>query len=82
MSAESKIKYGWGRIGVAAAAFFQILYLGLRHMGVGDFTYVLMWWFTLLVLGLAMQPLALVLFKRFYDGGWVFSKALGIVICG
>lgn len=63
-------------------AFCFFSYLGLRYMGTQDFSAVLTWWFTLLVLGLAVQPLAIMLFHRFHDGGWIFSKTLGIALCG
>lgn len=64
------------------AAFFLVSYLGMRFLGTVDFTYVLMWWAILLVLGMIMQPLTIVIFERFHDGGWVFAKALGVAVCG
>lgn len=82
MNNEIVSKKGWTRIIVALVSFFIILFLGMRFMGADDCTYVLMWWATLILLGIVMQPLAIVLFNRFFDGGWVFSKALGIAVCG
>ena len=63
-------------------AFSFFTYVGLRYMGSDDFSAVLTWWFTLLALGLSVQPLAIVLFGRFHDGGWVFAKTLGLALCG
>lgn len=75
-------KTGLGRILCALVFFFLFLYLGMRSMGMREFSYVLSWWMMLIVLGIVMQPLCIVLFKRFHDGGWIFSKALGIAACG
>ena len=54
----------------------------MKFMGGKDFSVVLIWWATLLVLGIVFQPLALMLFKSFHDNGWVFGKALGLGISG
>lgn len=40
------------------------------------------WWLMLCVLGIAFIPLTSKLFYGFRDGGWLFSKVLGIVIPG
>lgn len=61
--------------------FLGFLYFGMRFMGTVDFTYVLTWWLCLILLGVIMQPLCIVLFPKFHDGGWVFAKALGIAAC-
>lgn len=61
--------------------FLGFLYFGMRFMGTVDFTYVLTWWLSLILLGVVMQPLCIVLFPKFHDGGWLFSKALGIAVC-
>ena len=82
MITEKKSRAGLGRILFASCVFFLFLYLGLRFLGTVNFSYVVMWWVTLLLLGVALQPLAIVLFGRFHDGGWVFSKALGVAACG
>ncbi len=82
MVAEKKNRDGLGRILTGSCVLVLFLYLGMRFLGSLNFSYVLMWWGTLILLGVAMQPLAMILFKRFHDGGWVFSKALGIAACG
>jgi uncharacterized membrane protein len=41
--------------------------------------YTLIWWVWLLMIGLASIPLSFVLFKRFFDKGYGFSKILSIL---
>ena len=66
----------------AVFMFFLFFSLGLHYLGASDFSYVLRWWMTLLLLGLAFQPLTIVIFKNLRDGGWLFSKTLGIALGG
>lgn len=66
----------------SAMAVVLFLYFGVTKMGTEDFGAVMKWWFALLVLGLAVQPLAVSLFSRFHDLGWVPAKALGIALAG
>lgn len=75
-------KTGIIRILLALIFFLLFMYLGVRYIGTTDFPYVLSWWMALLVLGVVMQPLCIVLFSRFHDGGWIFAKALGAGVCG
>ena len=82
MTEESKKIVGYMRFFGAMICLILAFYYGMRNLGTTDFTYVFSWWMTLIVLGILMQPLAITLFSRFHDGGWVFSKALGIVVCG
>lgn len=42
----------------------------------------LIWWMMVLILGIAFMPLTAKVFSRFRDGGWIFSKAIGIFISG
>lgn len=42
----------------------------------------LIWWMTVLILGIAFMPLTAKVFSRFRDGGWIFSKAIGIFVSG
>ncbi len=49
-----------------------------RYMGAVDYTKVISWWLMLLLLGIVFQPLTLILFRRFRDNGWMFSKTLGV----
>ncbi|MCR5685049.1 MAG: hypothetical protein K6G81_06440 [Lachnospiraceae bacterium] len=45
-----------------------------------DLQYFISWWFTIFALGLTFLPLSYLIFKRFWDCGWIFSKAVGIGI--
>ena len=47
-----------------------------------DFTPFLTWWLTLLAITVSFYPLLGILFRKFHDGGWIFSKAIGIAIAG
>ena len=40
------------------------------------------WWFTILVLGICCMPLTMLVFRRFDDRGWLFSKSIGIMLVG
>ena len=50
----------------------------VKYMGKTDMAAVISWWLMLMLLGLVFQPLSLILFSRFHDNGWIFSKTLGI----
>ncbi len=47
-----------------------------------DFGRVMQWWLVLLVLGIVMYPVSGLIFGRFHDGGFVFSKAIGVAVAG
>lgn len=43
---------------------------------------VLLWWFTILVIGVGFMPLTSGIFRKFEDRGWMFSKMLGFFLTG
>ena len=43
-----------------------------------DIFYILKWWIYLLGIGLLFYPFTGVIFKRFFDRGYIFSKAIGL----
>lgn len=45
-----------------------------------DIVAVLHWWFIILIIGIVFLPLTILLFSRFFDKGYIFSKVLGITI--
>ncbi len=51
-------------------------------MPLSDFYAALRWWLVLLVLGLAVWPLAFTLFGRLSDRGYAFTKMLGLLLVG
>lgn len=63
-------------------AFGAVAAYGYTAMGKEDMTAFLMWWLTLLVLGIGFMPLTMVVFRRFKDKGWLFSKTIGLAISG
>src|SRR6185503_9846736 len=38
------------------------------------------WWLTLFILGLGFLPLTFLVFKNFFDKGYIFSKILALTI--
>ena len=48
----------------------------------GDFIPFIKWWMTILILGIIFLPLANILFSKFHDRGYLFSKTIGIAITG
>lgn len=47
-----------------------------------DFTVFIRWNITIVILGLVFYPVAGPIFHRFHDGGWLFSKTIGIAAGG
>src|SRR5476649_1111004 len=45
-----------------------------------DIHAVLLWWFVIFILGIGFLPLSMILFSKFFDRGYIFSKLLGIGI--
>jgi uncharacterized membrane protein len=44
-----------------------------------DLNYIIFWWLTLLFLGFLSLPLLFVVFKKFWDKAYIFSKILSLV---
>lgn len=63
-------------------AFGIVTAYGFSAMGTEDMSSFLLWWFTLLVLGIGFLPLTMVMFCRFKDKGWLFSKTIGLAVSG
>lgn len=47
-----------------------------------DIRSFLVWWIVSILFGIAFYPLGAVLFRKFDDKGWIFSKILGIGVGG
>ncbi|MBU4098560.1 hypothetical protein KJ980_02815, partial [Patescibacteria group bacterium] len=45
-----------------------------------DIIAVLQWWFVIFIIGAGFLPVTLLIFSRFFDKGYIFSKTLGIAI--
>ena len=43
---------------------------------------IFVWWLMSVVIGIAFFPLSNRIFSKFRDGGWMFSKSMGIFIAG
>jgi len=48
----------------------------------GDSTPFYLWWICTMILGILFFPITSKLFYSFCDAGWIFSKVLGIAVCG
>ena len=59
-----------------------LLFCGAAGIGTSllkdDFSRVAIWWLVFLVLGVVAYPVAGLIFGRFHDGGFIFSKAIGL----
>lgn len=64
---------------ILAAMIVLTMIVGKSFLG-EDFTRTLIWWFGLLVLGVCCLPLGYVLFSKFNDFGWIFSKSIGLAL--
>ena len=51
-------------------------------MPIGDVSVVIRWWGTIFLVGAAAFPLTKQLFSSWYDHGYMFAKAVGLVIVG
>lgn len=47
-----------------------------------DWSFFIQWWFTLLLLGMACMPVTSLIFRQFQDRGYIFSKPIGMALCG
>ncbi len=45
-----------------------------------DFISIVVWWAYILLIGAVFLPLAILIFPKFYDKGYLFAKTLGIAI--
>ena len=68
------------RILISVIVFLVFLFAGLKHLGSDDFSQVFKWWLTLLIVGIAVTPFTLIVFRNFHDGGWIFGKTIGLAI--
>ena len=59
-----------------------VIIFDAKFMPSEDFSVMLKWWFTLLLLSLSMLPLTTLVFHRFHNNGWIFSKPLAIAFSG
>ncbi|MCR4840791.1 MAG: hypothetical protein K5848_04520 [Lachnospiraceae bacterium] len=64
----------------AAILFLAVCYFASGYIPKSDFKPMIKWWATLLLLGLTFLPSTLILFKRFRDNGWFFSKTIGLAV--
>lgn len=63
----------WIQIGAAL-----LLVILVKPLLQGDAMAFIRWWLTIVILGLIYMPLTSMIFARFYDKGYLFSKTIGI----
>ena len=77
---------GFDVLPVVQSIFLMFGYLGILVIGKmllkEEFFEVMQWWFALLLLGVSCFPLTNLLFSGFHDGGFMFSKAIGLALSG
>lgn len=61
--------------------FMVVAYAGLLKME-EDFWQLFQWWGATVLLGIAFYPLGAMIFQRFDDRGYLFSKAIGLAATG
>lgn len=60
--------------------FLCILVISFLVIGVNEYLEFIKWYGMLLVLGIISFPISLKLFKNFKNGGYIFSKTIGLAI--
>lgn len=78
---RNAVTYTLIQILCAIVMFMVVGYAGLLKME-DDFWMLFQWWGATVILGLAFYPLTSMIFKRFDDRGYLFSKAIGLVVTG
>ncbi len=66
---------------VLVFAYLGVIILGKSLLG-EEFSQVMLWWIALLFLGASCLPLTSVLFSGYHDGGFLFSKTIGLALSG
>lgn len=66
---------------IPAVLLLIVAGIGSALLG-SDFGKVVQWWLMLLLLGIVAYPVTGLIFDRFHDGGFVFSKAIGLAGTG
>ncbi len=73
-------------IPVVSSIILVFAYLGVIIFGKSllgeEFSQVMLWWGALLFLGASCLPLTSVLFSGYHDGGFLFSKTIGLALSG
>ena len=70
------------KLSIPILFFILICIFSYKYLFALDTNYILSWWLTLLCLGISFMPLSIIIFNKFHDNGWIFSKVLGIAFCG
>lgn len=84
MSTKAKVNtttYTLIQILCTIVMFMVVAYAGLLKME-EEFWQLFQWWGVLAILGIAFYPLSAMIFRRFDDRGYLFSKAIGLVATG
>lgn len=75
----NKHKLQWGIISLITIIATIV---GYNILGNYDFLKFLSWYGTLFLMTISGLPISFYVFKKFHDGGYIFSKTLGIVLSG
>ena len=66
---------------ILMVAYIALCMVGKKFLQ-GEFAMVMQWWGALVLLGISCMPLTNLLFAGFHDGGWLFSKSIGLALGG
>lgn len=75
----SKNSFKWVGLSIITLTCLLLAYL---IFGGYDFMQVICWYGMLSLMTVVGLPLTLFLFRKFYDGGYIFSKTIGILLSG
>src|SRR5258708_6570712 len=45
-----------------------------------DFSYIITWWLFFFLFGIIFLPITSIIFKPFFDKGYIFSKIIGVAV--
>lgn len=63
-------------------AILLVLILGYAFIGKNGYQYFVQWYITLAIFSIVTLPITVKMFKKFKDAGYIFSKAIGLVLSG
>ncbi len=81
IAVQKNDKSEYRKVTVIAIAFFSTFLMGLFLLG-NDYEFVIRFWAAILLLGISVLPMTLFLFKNFKSTGYIFSKIIGLILCG
>lgn len=79
---KAKLIFAAAAAALSLVGIGAVIWLAKKYMAAADFTPMVRWWVMLFVLGMCFYPLSALLFSKFSDKGYPFSKVFGILLGG